>query len=110
MTPPAIYTEEKLGIMVTKDHPEFQIKLKSNPSTGYSWYLRDYNESLITPVKRTIIAPETKMMGSPGFEVWTFHVNKKSFVVPQQTLIRMIYARPWDANDQSKQLVYRVSS
>ncbi len=107
---PDIYTEDKLGIMVTKDHAQFQIKLKSNATTGYSWFLREYNSDIIIPVQRTIIPPETKMMGAPGFELWTFKVKPTAFTVPQQTMIRLIYSRPWDSNDQSKQVVFRVST
>lgn len=108
--PTDIYTEDKLAVMVTKDHPQFQIKLKSNATTGYSWFLREYNSEIVTPVKRAIIPPETKMMGAPGFEVWTFKMKPTAFTVPQQTMLRFIYSRPWDANDQSKQLVFRVST
>lgn len=105
-----IYTEDKLAINITKAQAEFQIKLKSNATTGYSWFLREYNSEIITPIKRTIIPPETKMMGAPGFEVWTFKVKQNAFTVPHQTMIRFIYSRPWDINDQAKQLVFRVST
>jgi inhibitor of cysteine peptidase len=104
-----VYTEDKLGVMVTKDHPEFQIKLKGNPSTGYMWFLREYNSNLVIPVKRVIVPAETKMMGAPSFELWTFKVKPEALIVPQQTMLRFNYSRPWDVNDQPKQVAFRVS-
>jgi inhibitor of cysteine peptidase len=107
---PEVYTEDQLAIAVTKDNPDFSIKLKSNPSTGFSWFLREYNPNLMTPNKYVVIPPEKKLVGASGYEVWTFHMTSKAFVVPQQTMIRFVYARPWSANDQTKQLAFRVST
>lgn len=104
------YTEERAGIMVQADQPEFTITLKSNPTTGYSWFLRDYHTDLIKPVKHEFIAGNPKLMGAPGQEVWTFRAKPAAFSVPQQTLIRMVYARPWEGMEQSSQLVFRVST
>ena len=35
-------------IQVYSDQPEFEIILKSNPTTGYKWYLSDINEALMS--------------------------------------------------------------
>ncbi len=103
------YAEDKLNIMVTKANREFVIKLKSNPTTGYSWFLREYDPSLITPVKHTFETPVPKRIGASGYEVWTFKVKPNAFVVPQQTAVRLIYARPWQGADNSTQLFFRVT-
>jgi inhibitor of cysteine peptidase len=105
-----VYSEDKLNITVTADQPKFVIKLKSNPTTGYSWFLREYDTSLISPVKHLFQQPEQKLIGAPGYELWTFRVKLKGFTVPQQTTIRMIYARPWQGADNSTQLVFRVTT
>ena len=105
------YTEDKLGIAITADHPQFVVKLKSNPSTGYSWFLRDLDTNLITAVKHEYLpAADRKLMGAPGFEVWTFRMKPAAFQVPQQTLIRIVYARPWEGVEQAAQVVFRVST
>ena len=103
-----IYTDDKQNISVTPKQPEFIIKLKSNPTTGYSWFLREYDSSLIKTVKHTYEKPKEKMIGAAGYELWTFHVKQSGFTVPQQTTIRLVYTRPWQA-DSSTQLVFRVS-
>lgn len=105
-----VYTEDKPNISVDAKHPDFTLKIKSNPTTGYAWFLREYDSNLITPVKHSFAAPETNLLGAPGFEIWTFHVKPTGFVVPQQTIIRMIYARPWQGSDSSTQLVFRIST
>ena len=104
-----IYSEDKQNIAVIPHQPEFVLKLKSNPTTGYSWFLREYNASLISPVKHTFQHPSQKLIGAPGYELWTFRVKPAGFTVPQQTIIRMIYARPWQGADNSSQLVFRVT-
>lgn len=104
-----IYTEDKPNITVTKTSPEFTIKLKSNPTTGYSWVLRAYNANLILPVKHFFQRPSNqKLMGAGGYELWTFRVKPAGFVAPQQTTIRMIYARPWEGVGNATQVIFWV--
>lgn len=107
-----VYGEDKLGIVVSADKTEFVIKLKSNRTTGYSWYLRNYDGHLIQPIKHSFEAPKnTKLMGAPGYELWTFRVKPAGFVVPQQTAIRLIYARPWQSIEgMPTQIIFRVST
>lgn len=106
----AVYTEDKQTILISADQPEFILKLKSNPSTGYTWFLREYDANLIEPVKHSFEQPTEELIGASGFEEWTFKVKPAGFVVPQQTAIRMIYARPWQSNDSSTQLVFHIST
>jgi inhibitor of cysteine peptidase len=106
---PGIYTEDKRNILVTKDQPQFVIYLKANPTTGYNWFLREYDSKLVTPLKHTYEAPNTKLIGAPGFDVWTFAIKPAGFTVPQITQIRFTYARPWETAGQENQIVFRVS-
>lgn len=105
------YGQDKLALQVSASQPKFIIKLKSNPTTGYSWFLREYDANFITPIKHEFGAPvNRKLMGASGYEYWTFRVKPLGFTVPRQTLIRFIYARPWEADDSSTQVVYQVST
>jgi inhibitor of cysteine peptidase len=105
-----IYTQDKLAAVVTSDQPEFVIKLKSNPTTGYSWFLRDYNFELIVPISHVFEpAEDKKLLGAPGYETWIFKAKPAAFVVPQQTSIRFVYARPWETGEGSMQLMFKVS-
>lgn len=107
---PTIYTEDKLNIMVTKDQPQFVIRLKANPTTGYSWFLREYDSSLIMPLKHQYEAPNTKLLGASGYEVWIFSVKPAGFTVPQVTQIHFLYARPWEPDVNNQQLIFKIST
>ncbi len=110
-TPPSIYTEAKPAVMATKNQSQFVIQLKSNPTTGYAWFLRDYNGDLIQPVKHEFKpAEDKKLMGAPGYELWTFKVKAAGFVVPQQTTVRFVYTRPWEVVDSTTQLIFKVTT
>lgn len=111
VTEPVIYTEDKPAAIVTADHPEFSVKLKSNPTTGYLWYLRSYDANILQPVKHIFEPPENKkLMGAPGYQIWTFRVKPEGFLVPMQTFIRFVYARPWDTNVQGRHFVFQVTT
>lgn len=107
-----IFAEDKTNIMISADHPQFTIKLKSNPTTGFSWFLREYDANLIAPVKHSYQQQDAnvKLMGAPGYELWTFKVKPSGFVVPQHTAIRFVYMRPWSSSDSSSQVVFRVNT
>lgn len=104
-----VYLEDNPNFLITSSHPEFVIKLKSNPTTGYSWFLRDYDANLIAPKKHNFEKPEKGLIGAPGYEVWTFRIKPAGFIVPQQTTIRFIYTRPWQGADSATQVIFRVT-
>lgn len=105
------YTEQKTSFLVTPDQPEFTIKLKSNPTTGYSWFLREYNPNYLEPVKHHYQSSENhKMMGTPGYELWTFKVKALTFTVPRQIPLRFVYARPWENSEETISMVFWVST
>lgn len=108
---PQIFTEAKNNIAITSKNPIFYIKLKSNPTTGYSWFLREYDSQLLAPIAHQFQKNDDKKlaMGAPGTEMWTFKVKPKAFIVPQQTVLRFVYMRPWQDNDNSKQMLFRVT-
>lgn len=105
-----IYKETQLNVVVDATHPAFTLQLKSNPTTGYSWFLREYSRHLIQPIKHRFQAPNSGLVGAPGIEYWTFQVKNAAFIVPQSTVIRLIYSRPWQGLQNSKQLVFRVTT
>jgi predicted secreted protein len=108
---PTVYTENKTAIIVLADHPQFTIKLQSNKTTGYSWFLRSYDMNLLQPIKHVYeAATDKKLMGAPGYEIWTFRVKPAGLTVPMQTFIRFVYARPWESDQQGKQVVFSVTT
>jgi inhibitor of cysteine peptidase len=99
-----VFTDPLKTIMVTRTNPQFDIILKSNPNTGYSWVLKSYDNNLIAPVRQRFYNSDNKLLiGASGYEKWTFRVKPTAFTVPHLTSINLIYVRPWD--DQGAQVL-----
>jgi inhibitor of cysteine peptidase len=106
-----IYMQDKTAFIIASNKPVFVIKLKSNPTTGYSWFLRESNPALFEAVKHQYEVPQDKkLMGASGYELWTFRAKPAAFVVPQQTAIRFVYTRPWETSENATQLVFKVAT
>ena len=95
-SPQKLYTKSTQAIPVTTSHPEFTIKVTSNPTTGYSWFLENYDRHVVAPVSYRFVAPNSKLVGAPGYSLWTFRLIAKA-PVPVSTKIVLTYARPWEA-------------
>ena len=105
------YTQDRPAAVIDPTQPVFIIKLKSNPTTGYSWFLRDFNSELIQPVSRKFAPPDNpKLVGAPGFELWTFRLKPPAFLVPQQTLIRFVYTRPWESAESPTPVIFKIAT
>lgn len=87
-------------IIVKKSEPKFSIILQSNPTTGYAWVLKSYDDTLITPVKQEFYpASSKKLMAAPGYEKWTFRIKDSGFIVAHITNISLAYMRSWETQD-----------
>lgn len=102
------YSNPSKNIIVAKASPQFTITLASNRTTGYSWHLLNYNNQLLTLVNHEYQAPQKVVPGAGGAEVWTFKVNDIGFTAPQISKIALLYARPWNLKDNSKQVEFTV--
>ena len=91
-----VATDPLKPIVVKQAQPMFTVILQSNPTTGFSWALKSYDENFIKPVKRVYVAGPRGLIGSGGYEKWTFAVKPSGFVVPQTTNITLIYSRAWE--------------
>lgn len=93
-------TDPSKPIIVNRSNPTFTIIVKSNPTTGYSWTIKNYDPNLISPVSHKFIPPENnKLMGAPGYEEWTFKIQPANFITSQTTNIVLAYMRPWEKQD-----------
>ena len=74
-----------------------RIRLEANPSTGYSWELRDF-EFGVAEFFNADLAPRdggNMMFGAPGDAVITLQAVK-----PGQQKIQLVYRRIWEPPDQ----------
>ena len=83
----------------------FTITLDSNPTTGYSWHLKEaLNEKNVKLVDNKYLVPETSQLGKGGQEAWTFKAQAKG-----KTKIIMVYTRSWEKDTSSaKQASYTI--
>jgi inhibitor of cysteine peptidase len=104
-----VYQDTKQTISVFSKRPQFIIKLKSNPTTGYSWFLEPYNTSAIKLLKRQFIPAKQKLIGAGGFEQWTFQLHPSAFIAPQSLIISLVYKRPWEKAENPLTLHFKIN-
>ena len=75
--------------ITVKKGQEFTITLESNPTTGYQW-TPTFNTSIINLVSHNF-QPSTKLMGSPGTEIFKFKATNQG-----TEPLKMIYKRSWE--------------
>lgn len=82
----------------------FEIKLRENPSTGYSWELEPLPD-YVTVVKSQYTPSSTDLAGAPGTHTWIL----KSSQAGKFTIIA-VYRRSWEAeNAQEERRTFRIT-
>lgn len=111
LSPIFVFANRLDAIIVTQKKPEFTIAIPGNPTTGYSWYLKNYDTKLIQPISHKYIANKNrKLLGAPGTFEFVFKVLPQGFIVPQSTDVEFVYARPWmSVSYTTKTFVIRTS-
>ena len=103
-------TVDKPFVMVSSQKNSFTIKLKSNATTGYTWFLSSYDKSLVQPVSHQYQHATSQLVGAPGYELWTFKLKPEAFHVPHVTMINFVYSRPWENGDQGETVQFKIST
>lgn len=103
-----LMTEPTKSIVVQPNQKTIVLRLRSNPTTGYSWYFESTKPAWLRVVSRQFVAPKTQLVGAPGYEEWTFGVPKLSGSIPRIASIVMRYARPWDIKGSKPTTFYVV--
>lgn len=103
------YTDPSNIIQVTPADSTVTIKIKSNATTGYSWFLTDYNSAVLTPISSKYVAPTSNLVGAAGYVEWQFSVNKAAFTVPQLTQVSMQYLRPWVVSANNQKMNFTIA-
>ena len=86
------FAEQISGVIETKVGDTFMITLGSNGTTGYEWQIAEpINKSLLEFKGSKYIAPETKLVGAPGKEEWTFKA-----IAAGKAGVLFKYVRPWE--------------
>lgn len=99
------YTIEDNGstINLSNDDP-FEIQLKGNASTGYSWQVISYDSTIIQQVGDKEYVPNDDKVGSPGMVTFKF----KTIGIGETSLI-LVYKRSWEElSDDDKSFTLKV--
>lgn len=98
-------TTDSKPIVVEQASPRFTVRLNANATTGFQWFLMNYDHDLIRPTRAYYQAGDKKLIGAPGMSVWEFQVLSQAFRVPQVTHLEFEYRRPWEARFGNRQAV-----
>lgn len=104
-------TDPAKSLFIKKDQNILTVTLKSNRTTGYSWFIKNYDHNLLSLKSYQYIAPNTAaggkapIVGAPGLESWQFTVKPEAHIAPQASEIDLIYIRPWEISNSSQETV-----
>lgn len=104
------YTDPSKALYVFKNASQFSIKVSSNPTTGYHWYLTDYDARLIQPMSHKFYPSSTDKLGAPGYDIWVFKVTPGAFLVPHLLKVGMQYSRPFQVSITTQNRYYFVAT
>ncbi len=103
------YNSPDKPIIVDPLSPQFEIVQKANPTTGYSWVVRDYDKKLLTLVNSRYIPSKSQLAGSGGKMIWSFKATPEAFKQKNtETKILLTYARSWAPNDHPTSAEFKV--
>lgn len=106
-------TAEK-SYLVTLENPIINIPIESNRTTGFNWYLEEYNDKLIQPLSSSYATDQeglqTTMVGTPGVTTWKFKVLEPAFRVPTVTKVVLRYAKSWSHKSSITKTVWLYTS
>lgn len=86
---------------------EFEVRMKSNPSTGFKWMWVNRGLAAADSVDFKFVTGEQKspiMCGAGGTEVWTFKAKKTG-----ADSLKFYYVRPWEKENVVDSLVFHFN-
>ncbi len=83
------------------------IKLESNPTTGYEWILSGETDTAIVSLfdsKFLQTKKEEKLVGAGGYEIFTFKAENSG-----QTEIILTYKRSWEEEELKEEFLFIIN-
>ncbi|MDF2529656.1 MAG: hypothetical protein K0Q57_536 [Gammaproteobacteria bacterium] len=102
-------TTPKQTINVGSEQHTVRIALPANATTGYQWYVSDYNTDLLTLAAYHYLAPTSHRVGAGGTAEFIFTVKPSFHVAPQITDIDFVYGQSWDMNGATSRVIALTS-
>ncbi len=105
---PLPLTDLNKPITVHSNQPRFSIVLTSNPTTGYRWFLNNYDLKMIRLINSNYVRT-TETIGGGGQEQWLFEILPAGFKSQQSLSLSFQYKRPWEHAIAKQQLIRIVT-
>jgi inhibitor of cysteine peptidase len=101
-------------VRIPQNQNTFTLQLNANATTGFQWFLENYNPTYFTYLGYHYIAPQQpksgpKIMGAPGMAQFTFQVNPAFHQGPLTSTIHLVYGQPWDMTANTGTTITLVS-
>lgn len=87
--------DQSLNVSIKKS--SFVVSLPANPTTGYQWSVVEFDKNLLTLSSSHFENTKTDRIGAGGQMHFIF-LLKPSKNYPNNTEIKLNYARPWEKN------------
>lgn len=88
---------ETMTINVDPNQSQFRVTLPSNPTTGFQWTVKKYDQSFLQLIASQYLAPKTKLIGAGGQMQFTFElIPGKTHSSSTEMLFK--YERSWEPN------------
>ena len=97
-------------IIVQPGNQNITIALKANPTTGFMWFLQDYNQALLTLTSYQYQAPKTNLVGAGGVALFQFALKPALFDGPQVTSLHFVYSQPWQYGNGQQRTIQIIST
>jgi inhibitor of cysteine peptidase len=90
---PVTIGEEEAGERVALDMGQIlEVALAANPTTGYTWEVKDPCKPILRQVGEPAFTPQSKLLGAGGVEVLRF----QAVAIGKETLT-LAHQRPWES-------------
>lgn len=93
----------EISVIADKKTHVATVELDSNPTTGFTWFVKYYPEELVDHVGYQYLAPKKSALGKGGKAVFTFTLGNDAFAVPRIVPVMFVQARPWVAATSHKE-------
>ena len=97
-----IQTNIKEKQLTVKANQNFNINLKSNPTTGYNWY-SNFDPNYVQLIDEKYIPDNPKLIGSEGQTFFKFKALR-----PGATYITLKYQRSWENCLPAKEIMFHM--
>ena len=86
-----VLTEKDAGATVNlRENQNLEIKLRANPTTGYSWNIKAIDAEILQPIGKKEHKPQSDRIGGGGHTIFRFKAIAKG-----KTILRIAYYRVW---------------